>query len=164
MHIMEKIRNMKIKEVMETKVGWLEEDDPFTKAVNVLCSSEVSMVPVRNKKDRLVGEVVQRDLLKAIIDAGNMTPQEIMFEPLLAMSFFPEKVHDVMRPIRLTFRPDDTVEYAARQMYRKQATLAPVIDKGKMVGIVSEDDLIRLLSEPVGKPACKVVKLKPEPL
>lgn len=164
MDVMEKIRNMKVKEVMSKEVVWLNEDDPVDKAVNVLCSSEVSMLPVRDSRGNLKGQIVERDLLKIIIDPSKMSPQEIMLEPLIALSFFPKKVKEAMRPITLELSPDDTVEYAAREMFRKQTTLAPVIDRGKLVGIVTEDDLIRLLSEPVGKVACTIIRLKPEPI
>lgn len=161
---MEEIRKMKVKEIMQTEIGWLNEDDPIEKAVNVLCSNEVSMLPVRDKKGRLIGEIVERDLLKSIIDPKNMKAHEIMFEPLIAMSFFPKKVHDVMRKIRLSFSPDDTVEEVARRMYREQTTLAPVMENKKMVGLITEDDLVRLMSEPVGIPKCTVVRLKKDPL
>ena len=161
---MEKIRKIKIKEVMQTKVGWLNESDPIEKAVNVLCSSEVSTLPVKNKKGELVGELVERDLLKSIINPHQMKPQELMFEPLIAMSFFPKTVHDAMRPTRLTLKPDDTVEYAACRMYRKQTPLAAVREEGKLVGIITEDDLVRLMSEPVGKPECTLVKLEKKTL
>ncbi|MCD6414453.1 MAG: CBS domain-containing protein [Candidatus Diapherotrites archaeon] len=162
MDIMKNIRETKIREVMSREVVWLNEDDPVEKAVNVLCSSEVSMLPVRNKKGLLSGQMVERDLLKIIINPSKMSPEEIMMEPLVALSFFPKSVKEAMRPINLELSPDDTVEYAAREMFRKQTTLAPVIDNGKLVGIITEDDLVRLLSEPIGKVSCTIVKIKPE--
>ncbi|MCD4740236.1 CBS domain-containing protein [archaeon] len=164
MEKMEEIRKMPIREIMQTKVGWLKETDLIERAVDVLCSNDISTLPVKNEQGKLVGELVERDLLKSIIDPNNMSPHELMFEPLLAMSYFPKTVHDVMRPVRLSFKPDDTVEYAARRLFRKQSTLAPVLENNKLVGIITEDDLVRLMSDPVGKPECNIVKLEPEAL
>lgn len=161
---MKKIRGKTVGDVMQTKVGWLNENDPLEKAVDVLCSSELSMLPVRNKKKELVGAVVERDLLKAIIDPKHMKSQEIMFEPLLAMSYYPQKVSDVMRKIKFSLKPEDSVEYAARKMYEKRTVLAPVKKDNKIVGIVMEDDLIRLMSDPIGETTCKIKKLEEEEL
>src|SRR5215213_10360251 len=52
-------------------------------------------------------------------------------------------VRDVMTTDVLTFRPDDTVESAARALSERQLGGAPVVDDdGVVVGLLEDDDLI----------------------
>jgi CBS domain-containing protein len=105
------------------------------------------MLPVKDKDGNLVGEVVERDLLKAIIDPKKMSSQELYMQRLLAMSYFPKSVKDIMRSVRLEVTPEDDAEFIARMMYKKETTLAAVIEDDKLAGIVLEDDLVSLMAK-----------------
>jgi len=52
------------------------------------------------------------------------------------------KVRDIMTPRVVAFRPGDTVESAARRLAQSHISGAPVVERGEVVGVVSEADII----------------------
>ena len=83
------------------------------------------------------------------------------------------KVKDVMTHFVVALGPRDTIKQAAQQLLSNRISGTPVVDKGKLVGIVSETDLVqtyaqaargtsflgspnRLMSLPPGAPAWEV--------
>ena len=54
---------------------------------------------------------------------------------------------DVMNTNVLTVREDTTLADAAHQMIQHETGAAVVLDEGRLVGVISERDLLRVLSE-----------------
>lgn len=52
------------------------------------------------------------------------------------------KVTDVMTHLVVTLRPKDTLKHAAQRLLSNRITGAPVVEGGKLVGVVSEADLL----------------------
>jgi CBS domain-containing protein len=61
------------------------------------------------------------------------------------------KVSDVMTPGVLSVPPDASVAAAANLMLQKRISGVPVIDEGKLVGIVSEGDFLRRAETGTGR-------------
>lgn len=142
---MDLIRQTLVKDVMRTKkLKRLKPEDKVETAIKWLTSHELSMLPVMDG-EKFVGEVVESDLLKIIIDPRDMSTQQIIAEPLLGISFFPKMVKDVMRKHRLFLSPNETLRSAAKKMYMSRAGVVPVLENGKLVGLLFADDLIARL-------------------
>jgi CBS domain-containing protein len=58
------------------------------------------------------------------------------------------KVKDFMNPDVVFCKPDDTVREAAKILKDNNISGAPVLEDGKLVGIISEGDLLELLVIP----------------
>ena len=58
------------------------------------------------------------------------------------------KVADVMTHLVVTFRPDDKIPQAAQLLLTNRISGAPVVEGGKLVGVVSEADLFRAYEPP----------------
>ena len=58
-------------------------------------------------------------------------------------------VQDVMTHLVVTLRPSDTIRDAAQRLALNRISGAPVVEDGKVVGIVSESDLIHAVMPPV---------------
>lgn len=58
------------------------------------------------------------------------------------------KVKDVMNPDVVFCKPDDTVREAAKILKENNISGAPVLKNGRLVGIISEGDLLKLLVIP----------------
>lgn len=54
-------------------------------------------------------------------------------------------VADVMSPDPITVAPSDTIQEAAEQMLENQVSGLPVVEDGRVVGIVTESDIFRLV-------------------
>jgi CBS domain-containing protein len=71
------------------------------------------------------------------------------------------KVADVMTNFVVTFRPQDTVEEAAGRLLKNHISGAPVVVEGRLVGVVSEADIVSAYTPrvPRGSPT-----VAPDPL
>lgn len=58
------------------------------------------------------------------------------------------KVKDVMNPDVVTCAPDDAIRDVAQLLKQESISGLPVTDEGKVVGIVSEGDILKLLEVP----------------
>lgn len=58
------------------------------------------------------------------------------------------KVRDVMTHLVVTFRPQEPIAETARRMLRNRISGGPVVETGKLVGIVSEADLVQAYMPP----------------
>jgi predicted transcriptional regulator len=61
-----------------------------------------------------------------------------------------DAVRDVMSSAPLTVAPDETLERAAGLMLEKKVSGLPVVEEGRVVGIITESDLFRALCEMLG--------------
>jgi CBS domain-containing protein len=58
-----------------------------------------------------------------------------------------KKVKDVMIKDVVTFKPKDPIHYVAWALREKRISGAPVVENNKVVGVVSERDIMRLIEE-----------------
>lgn len=58
------------------------------------------------------------------------------------------RVKHVMTHLVVTFQPDDTVHEAARRLAQNHISGAPVVEDGKVVGIITEYDIVRAIARP----------------
>jgi len=93
----------------------------------------------------VIGIVTDRDLRDAFPSA---------FEPLeerrrKPAGTDPAKIHveDVMTPDVLTLRPQDALIEAARIMRHERIGAVPVVDGGRLVGIITRTDLLAALEQ-----------------
>jgi len=86
-----------------------------------------SIIVVRGKKP--VGIVTERDILERIV--------EPCMEPTAV------KAKDIMSTPVISISPEVSIEDAARLMAAKKIKKLPIIENGKLVGIVTSMDLMR---------------------
>lgn len=77
---------------------------------------------------RPVGIVTERDLVVKLV-SKNARPSEA-------------KAQDIMSTPLITIRPDTSVETALREMARRRIRRLPVVQGGRLVGVVSDSDLL----------------------
>ena len=58
------------------------------------------------------------------------------------------KVKDVMTHLVVTVRPQDSIQEAARRLLSNRISGAPVVERGRLVGIFSEADLVAAYTPP----------------
>lgn len=56
------------------------------------------------------------------------------------------RVRDVMTNLVLTVRPEDEIRQVAKRLLASRISGAPVVEEGRLVGIVSETDLVKMYS------------------
>jgi acetoin utilization protein AcuB len=113
-------------------------------AQKIMKENNIRRLPIVDK-GKLVGIITQHDLLEASPSpATSLSIHELNY--LLAKM----KVKEIMKKNPLTLTPDIPFEEALKIGQEKKIGSFPVVDKGKLVGIVTESDIVRFLTRALG--------------
>lgn len=154
---------MKVKEVMNKNVITCKPGDNIGTLVELFKKNHISGMPVV-EKEKVVGIVSETDLLKLFkapevsTDMFLPSPFEIIEMPIRSVIRFEEfkkalddihikPVRDIMKKKIYTTSPDSTLEDASNMMVKQKVNRLPVIENGKLVGILVRSDIIRGLSK-----------------
>ncbi|MGD8386444.1 MAG: CBS domain-containing protein [Desulfobacteraceae bacterium] len=124
------------------KIRYLMIPDPITipkgtsiqEAIGVMKTNSIRHLPVVSKGNRLEGFVTLADLKQGLIPSmvADLSLSDLM----------------IRKPI--TVRPDDDVEIAAQYIYKYKIGGIPVVENGKLVGIITESDILRAFIDMMG--------------
>ncbi|WP_035792168.1 CBS domain-containing protein [Kitasatospora mediocidica] len=141
------MRHRIVGELMTSAVVHVRPDTPFKEVVQVLSRNDITAVPVVDEQDRPLGVVSEADLL------CNEVAQEdsagLLLAPRLSRGERKKSeattAEGLMTRPAVCARPEWTVVEAARAMNHRHLKRLPVVDEaGRLVGIVSRSDLLRV--------------------
>ena len=136
---------MLIKDIMQRDVVTATPDTRLPQVLRLLQPRGFRHVPVLDGK-ALVGIISDRDVKRAVASlagAGAAGAElECAREQLTASA--------IMQRVVTTVAPMDTVEDAARLMATRKISALPVIDGGRLLGIVTETDVLQLFVRAMG--------------
>ena len=133
-------------------------DMPVTEAQSLMREKGIRHLPILENDD-LVGLVTQRSLLKALpSDVSNFSRFEISY------TLAKIKVHTVMNKDVITIDEDTPIEEASRVMADERIGCLPVMRDGKLVGIITDNDLFNIMVSLLGSriPGIRVSVLQPD--
>jgi CBS domain-containing protein len=153
---------MKIKDVMNRNVITCKPDDSVSILAKLFKENHISGMPVV-EKGNVVGIVSETDLLRLFETpevSGDLwlpSPFEVIEIPirnLVRFEEFKKALEDLkLKPVRRimtksvhAISPDDSLEEASSRMVKYKVNRLPVIENGKLVGIVARSDIIKGLS------------------
>jgi CBS domain-containing protein len=144
---------MKAADVMVRDVITVAPDSNVQDVAEILLSKRISAVPVIDARGRLVGIVSEGDLMRRA-DAGTGHERSwwlkmLMGPELLAAEYVKEhsrKVADVMTHDVVTAGPNTSVGDIAALLERNRIKRVPIVEHGKIVGIVSRANLLQALA------------------
>jgi acetoin utilization protein AcuB len=135
---------MRVTRFMQTNVITIPSDTLITDAQRIMQENDVRRLPVVDK-GKLVGIITRTRLRDAAPSvATSLSTWELQY--LLSKI----TVKDVMEQNVLTIAPDTAVEEAAAIMAEKRIGAMPVMQDGRLVGIITATDLFRLLIDVLG--------------
>ncbi len=111
-----------------TEVWSIRPDALVYEALEVLAEHDVGALPVVDG-DELVGIVSERDYARKVILLGRRSNEA--------------KVREIMTSEVQTVSPDDMVERCMALMTGRRIRHLPVMEEGKMVGLVSIGDIVK---------------------
>lgn len=137
---------MKVRDLMRQALVTVEPDTPARVAAELMQRRQVRHLLVVEKDERLIGILTDRDLRHAA------------FLPLLARHFTWEerwlrtpRVRDIMTWNVVTVEPDADLARASLLMFKRRIGSLPVIDGGRLVGILTERDVLEALGDVGGE-------------
>ena len=135
---MEKIFNTKIKEIMTKEIIYNTPDEGVIKAFEILLKHKISCLPIVDADKKVIGIITATDIgYNLIIDAYTIDT----------------KISDVMTKKVISVNPENTILDAMKKMdefghSKEIINQLPVVDESnKLIGIISDGDIIRVLSK-----------------
>jgi CBS domain-containing protein len=124
---------MQVSDIMHTDVKSADAEDTFADVAKVMRSNGISSVVVLDKQGKLSGIVTERDIVNLVAAGGD--PHSV------------KVAHGMTRRHLETASPKTDIAEAADTMVTMNIRHLPVVERGKVVGIVSIRDLTRWAAE-----------------
>ena len=121
---------MQVRDVMTRDVRTVRLDTPLGQAAALLSRLDVSGAPVVDGAGRVVGVISDADVVRAAADGG--------IEALRLRT-----VEEAMSEPPITVHPWCSLTVAAQRMAGRGVRRLPVVEHGRLVGIVTRSDLAR---------------------
>ncbi len=128
---------MLVKDVMKTQLVTLNADSKLGFANDIMYLGRIRHLPVVKGED-IVGILTQRDLYRSSLTSilTNWKENKEFLDSI--------KVSEVMTKNVVTVAPDAKIEEAAQIMIDKKVGALPVVrDKNKLVGLITETDVLQ---------------------
>jgi CBS domain-containing protein len=153
---------LKVKDIMTEEIISVSPETEISNAAKILVEKRINGMPVIDAFGRLVGIICQSDLvaqqkgipipsvftlLESYIPLTSVKRLDKEMEKIAAL-----KVKEAMTPDPVTVSPGTDIEEVAELMVDKKYHTLPVVEGGKVVGIVGKEDVLKtLLSKPQTK-------------
>ena len=121
---------MKVRDCMTPGAICVTADDSVTTAARLMARRNVGSLPVRGAGGRIVGIVTDRDLVLRCVASGE-DPGHV-------------PVGRIMTSRVAVADPDESLFSVAERMAQQQVRRLPVVEQGRLVGMVSLADVCRL--------------------
>ena len=147
-----------VADIMDADTPTVFPEDTVESVLRTMRENELSGVPVVNSGGRCVGIITEEDLVMTGEDADLHLPHYfqlfgglVFLEPL---SHFEERLRkataalarDLMTEDPVTIEPTATVHEAARMIARSKHNRLPVVEHGRLVGVVTRVDVLDALT------------------
>jgi CBS domain-containing protein len=146
---------LKAKDIMSTELITVSPETEIIQATRLLLENNINGVPVMNDTGKLVGILCQSDLvvqqkkfpvpsfftlLDGLIPLTSMKQLKKEVQKIAAIT-----VAQAMTPNPIFVSPDTGIEEIAALMVDNNFHTIPVVDQGRLVGVVGKEDILRTL-------------------
>ena len=130
---------MRVRDFMKTNVITVPSSTSIYDALKIMKENNIKRLPIVDN-GKLVGIVSRKGLKEA-------TPSKATTLSIYELNYLLSKmtVKDVMHKKVITVSPDTSFEQAAFIMHKYQIGGLPVLEKGKLVGYISSNDLFDVM-------------------
>jgi acetoin utilization protein AcuB len=134
-------RELIVEEIMNRHVFTLKETDSVKKAISLINERKIRHIPIIDEHDQLLGIITDRDIKEALPSSFHLNNEEqILSKP----------VKEIMKKEIITIHPLDFVEEVAALFYEHKIGCLPVVKENKLVGIITQTDVLRTFVELTG--------------
>lgn len=124
---------MLIEEIMKREVVTLSPDHTINDALAIMKENKIRHLPIVSKEMEVLGLITDRDLKDAVPSLySEATNENVYTKPL----------EEIMKRNLILGHPMDFVEETAVIFYDNQIGCLPIVSNNKLVGIVTETDLL----------------------
>lgn len=148
---------LKAKDIMTSGALTLEPENDVATAAKLMLEKHLNGLPVVDGSGKLVGVICQSDLV-AQQKTISMPSLFTILDGFISFSSNEElerevnkiaatKVEHAMTPNPITIEPDTSIEKIADLMVERKFYTLPVVENGKLVGVVGKEDVLKVLAK-----------------
>ena len=146
---------MRVGERMARHVATVDPEVPVTAAADLMRARRIRHLPVIDRRGRLVGIATDRDLRQVVFSPAVRDHLSDLGQLLRTLT-----VSDIMTRKVVVVKPGARITEAARLMHEHKLGALPVVERGRLVGIITETDILAVFEERL---AVKGVRPPPAP-
>lgn len=135
------MEGQRVRDVMTPDVTSLKRNDQLTLAHDIMHLGRIRHLPVLDDDGQVVGLVSQRDLFRGALARALGYGPHAQRKILDTLS-----VKEVMTSEVITTSPDTPLVEAARVLTERKIGCLPVVDNGRLVGILTEGDFVAMIA------------------
>ena len=138
---MNSVKSTKVKNLMTRGPVTLKRKDVLNLADDVMELGRIRHIPIM-ENDQVVGVLSQRDLFRHGLAKVRGLQNRERKELLKAI-----RIEEIMRKPVITINSEASLKDAAQLMVQKKIGCLPVVEGGRLVGLITETDVLRFVSE-----------------
>jgi CBS domain-containing protein len=132
-------------DIMTKNVTVIQEDETLREAAERLASDDIGVLPICDSNKQIRGVLTDRDIVVHVIARGK--------DPAST------RASELEQGEIITLRPDDSIEHACDLMAQYKVRRLPVVEDGRVVGMVSQADVAKSVSpEQAGRMLTQISK------
>jgi CBS domain-containing protein len=140
---------MRVEDFMTRRVVTITPDTTLLAAARLMLEHRVGGLPVVDASGRMIGIFSESDLLREEGVDGSPWLQMMAGpdgEPAEPMRLDTRKVGDTMTRALITIPPGASIAEAFRMLHEHRLRRLPVVENGKLVGMIARADLVRAVA------------------
>ena len=131
------MESLKIKDYMNIRPVTFNENMSLSAALDKLLTAKQIGGPVINEHKQVVGFISEQDMIHKLLKVGYHCQDS-------------HTVSECMRVDVLTVSGDDTIIVLAETMTGQKPKIYPVVDDGRLVGVITRRDVLTAISNQIG--------------
>jgi CBS domain-containing protein len=136
------MEGQRVRDLMKREVTTLQRNEKLTAADDIMRLGRIRHLPVLDEDGQLAGIVSQRDLFRGALARAlgyGEYAQRKLLDGLL--------VKEVMTSEVITADPNMPLPEAARVLVQRKIGCLPVVEDGRLVGILTESDFVGMVAK-----------------
>ena len=119
-------------DIMSKDITVIREEETIREAAQRLANDDIGVLPITDENKNLKGILTDRDIVVHVIARGK-DPNDT-------------RARELEQGALVTLRPDDSIQHARDLMAQNKVRRLPVVDNGRIVGMVSQADIAKSLA------------------